>query len=209
MSNGKSLGSGGFRPTGSLSNIVVIVLVVVVLILCAGVFMLYNQEKGANNDATSAKQSYASLNDSYNELSGKYTALVANNADLGQRYDVLTADYDNVSADYASLRNQSETTTVKLGEFLENEPTIAYNYRILAVTDANNTSSMDVRVNVYNVCKTDVNNTVVKLTIQSMTDNSTGELVKTIPTITMLNSSSVDFYLDNSSKVQGVWVNLA
>jgi len=209
LSNGKSLGSGGFRPTGSLSNIVVIVLVVVVLILCAGVFMLYNQEKGANNDATSAKQSYASLNDSYNELSGKYTALVANNADLGQRYDVLTADYDNVSADYASLRNQSETTTVKLGEFLENEPTIAYNYRILAVTDANNTSSMDVRVNVYNVCKTDVNNTVVKLTIQSMTDNSTGELVKTIPTITMLNSSSVDFYLDNSSKVQGVWVNLA
>ena len=209
MSNGKSLGSGGFRPTGSLSNIVVIVLVVVVLILCAGVFMLYNQEKGANNDATSAKQSYASLNDSYNELSGKYTALVANNADLGQRYDVLTADYDNVSADYASLRNQSETTTVKLGEFLENEPTIAYNYRILAVTDANNTSSMDVRVNVYNVCKTDVNNTVVKLTIQSLADNSTGELVKTIPTITMLNSSSVDFYLDNSSKVQGVWVNLA
>jgi len=209
LSNGKSLGSGGFRPTGSLSNIVVIVLVVVVLILCAGVFMLYNQEKGANNDATSAKQSYASLNDSYNELSGKYTALVANNADLGQRYDVLTADYDNVSADYASLRNQSETTTVKLGEFLENEPTIAYNYRILAVTDANNTSSMDVRVNVYNVCKTDVNNTVVKLTIQSLADNSTGELVKTIPTITMLNSSSVDFYLDNSSKVQGVWVNLA
>jgi len=209
LSNGKSLGSGGFRPTGSLANIVVIVLVVVVLILCAGVFMLYNQEKGANNDAASAKQSYASLNDSYNELSGKYTALVANNADLSQRYDVLTEDYDNVSSDYASLKNQSDTTTWKLGEFLENDPTIAYNYKILSTANANNTSTTDVRVKVYNVCATNVSNAVIKLTIQSMADNSTGELVHTIPSISALNSSVWDFMLDNSSRVQSVWVNLA
>jgi flagellar basal body-associated protein FliL len=77
LSNGKSLGSGGFKPSGSITNIVVVVLVVVVLILCAGVFMLYNQEKGANNDATNAKQALKTLNDTYNELSGKYSALVA------------------------------------------------------------------------------------------------------------------------------------
>ncbi|HTY89621.1 MAG TPA: hypothetical protein VMC84_00425 [Methanocella sp.] len=209
MSNGKSLSSGGFKPAGSLSTIVVIVLVVVVLILCAGVFMLYNNEKGASNDAASARQAYTALNESYNDLSGRYTALVANNADLSQRYDILNADYKNTSADYASLKNQSETTTVKLGEFLENDPAVAYNYNIMSNTTNNNTTTLDVKVNVYNVCKTDVSNVVVKLTIQSMADNSTGELVKTIASIPTLGSSSVDFTLDNTSRVQSVWANLA
>lgn len=170
--------------------------------------MLYNQEKGANNDAAAARQAYGSLNDSYNDLSGKYTALVANNADLSQRFDVMSADYKNVSADYASLKNQSETTTVKLGEFLENDPAVAYNYHISTSHGANNTTTMNVKVNVYNVCKTDVSNVIVKLTIQSLSDNSTGELVKTIASIPSLSNSTVDFTLDNTSRVQSVWANL-
>ena len=208
MSSGKSLGSGGFGPAGSLSNVIVIVLVVVVLILCAGVFMLYNQEKGANNDATAAKQSFTQMNDSYNELSGKYTALVTNDADLKQRYSVLTEDYNNMSSSYANLKNQSDTTSVRLSDFLANDPTIAYNYMVSSNTDSNNTTTLDVKVNVYNVCATNVSNAVVKLTIQSIADNSTGQLVKTIAQIPTLTNRSVDFTLDNTSRVQNVWVNL-
>jgi len=176
LSNGRSLDSGGFKPNGSLSNVIVIVLVVVVLILCAGVFLMYNNEKGANNDAAAAKQTLSALNDSYNDLSGKYTALVSNNADLKGRYERLETEYNNVSSNYDSLKSQSDTMTVKIGEFLEAEPTVAYNYRI--TSGANNSSDMKLTVNVYNVGNSDVGSVLVKVTIQSLSDNSTGELVK-------------------------------
>jgi hypothetical protein len=209
LSNGKSLGSGGFKPSGSITNIVVVVLVVVVLILCAGVFMLYNQEKGANNDATAAKQAYKTLNDTYNELSGKYSALVASNADLNERYGLLDTEYKNVSTDYASLKNQSDSTTVKIGEFLESDPTVAYSYSITSDISTNNTTDLGLKVNVYNVCKSEVSNVVVKVTIKSITDDTTGELVKTISSIPSLGSRVVEWELDNTSRVQSVWVTLA
>lgn len=208
MSNGRSLGSGGFKPNGSLSNIIVVVLVVVVLILCAGVFLMYNNEKGANNDAAAAKKALTELNDSYNDLSGKYTALVANNADLKGRFDRLETEYNNVSTNYDSLKSQSDTMTVKIGEFLESEPTVAYNYRISSSLGANNTSDMKLTVNVFNVGNTDVSSVLVKVTIQSLADNSTGELVKTISSIPSLSSRSIEFTLDNSTRVQSVWVNI-
>jgi hypothetical protein len=192
-----------------LVNIVVVVLVVVVLVLCAGVFMLYNQEKASNNDATSAKQSFDALNASYGDLSGKYTALVANNADLSERYDNLNDEYKNASSNYAALKNQSDTTTVKLGEFMESDPTVAYTYRISSNTGANNTTVLVLDVYVYNVGKSDVSNVVVKTTIKSITDNSTGELVKSIALIPSLGKRSVEWELDNMSRVQSVWVGLA
>jgi hypothetical protein len=208
LSNGKSLSSGGFKPPGSLSNIVVIVLVVVVLILCAGVFMLYNQEKGANNDATNAKQALSSLNASYNDLSGKYSALVASNADLSERFDMLEEEYRNTSSNYAQLKNQSDSTTVKLGEFLESEPTVAYTYKLTSEEGANNTTILGLKVSVYNVYRADIDNVVVKVTIRSIADNSTGELVKTITTVPSLSSRSVSWELDNVSRVESVWVGM-
>lgn len=209
MSNGKSLGGGGFSPSGSLVNVALVVLVVLVLVLCAGVFLLYNQEKGASNDAKIAKDSYNALNDSYNDLTGRYTALVTNNADLSERYDALDAEYGNVSANYAALKNQSDSTTVKIGEFLESDPTVAYNYVLSSGTGANNTTVLLLKVNVYNVGKSDVGNVNVKVTIKSITDNnSTGELVKTISSIPSLSKRSADWELDNTTRVQNVWVGL-
>lgn len=208
MSNGRSLGSGGFSPTGSLVNVAVVVLVVLVLVLCAGVFLLYNQEKGASNDAKIAKEAYNTLNDSYSDLSGEYTALVTNNADLSERYNALDTEYKNVSSNYAALKNQSDSTTVKIGEFMESDPTVAYCYRLSSEDGANNTTVLLLEVNAYNVGKSDVNNVNVKVTIKSITDNSTGELVKTIPTIPSLGKRTVDWELDNTSRVQSVWVGL-
>jgi len=209
LSNGKSLGGGGFSPSGSLVNVALVVLVVLVLVLCAGVFLLYNQEKGASNDAKIAKDSYNALNDSYNDLTGRYTALVTNNADLSERYDALDAEYGNVSANYAALKNQSDSTTVKIGEFLESDPTVAYNYVLSSGTGANNTTVLLLKVNVYNVGKSDVGNVNVKVTIKSITDNnSTGELVKTISSIPSLSKRSADWELDNTTRVQSVWVGL-
>ncbi len=208
MSNGKSLGGGGFSPAGSLVNVAVVVLIVLVLVLCAGVFLLYTQEKGASNDAKIARDSYKALNDSYNDLSGRYTALVTNNADLSERYDTLGEEYDNVSARYATLKNQSDSTTVKIGEFLEADPTVAYIYRIESETGANNTTVLRLKVNVYNVGKADVSNVNVKVTIVSITDNSTGELVKPIATMPSLSKRTVEWDLDNKTRVQNVWVGL-
>jgi hypothetical protein len=208
LSNGKSLGGGGFSPPGSLVNVAVVVLVVLVLVLCAGVFMLYNQEKGASNDAKIARDSYNTLNDSYNDLSGRYTALVTDNADLNERYNTIEAEYENVSANYAALKNQSDSTMVKMGEFLESDPTVAYHYRLLSDTGANNTTVLRLKVDVYNVCKSDVSNVNVMITLRSIVDNSTGELVKTIPSIPSLGKRSVDWELDNTSRVQSVWVGL-
>ncbi len=208
MSNGRSLGGGGFSPPGSMVNIAVVVLVVLVLVLCAGVFLLYNQEKGASNDAKIARDSYNTLNDSYNDLSGRYTALVASNAELNERYNVLDEEYGNVSANYAALKNQSDTTTVKLGEFLENEPAVAYCYRLLSETGSNNTTVLRLKVSIYNVCKADATNVNVKVTIVSSEDNSTGELVKSISTIPSLNKRTVEWELDNTTRIQNVWVGL-
>lgn len=171
--------------------------------------MLYNQEKGANNDATAAKQAYKTLNDTYNELSGKYSALVASNADLNERYDLLDTEYKNVSTDYNSLKNQSDSTTVKIGEFLESDPTVAYTYSISSDLSANNSTVLGLKVNVYNVCKSDVSNVVVKVTIKSITDDTQGELVKTISSIPSLGSRVVEWELDNTSRVQSVWVSIA
>ncbi len=189
-------------------NIAVVVLVVLVLVLCAGVFLLYNQEKGASNDAKIAKDAYNTLNASYNDLSGRHAALVASNAELNERYGTLEEEYGNVSANYAALKNQSDTTTVKLGEYLENEPTVAYCYRLLSETGSNNTTVLRLKVNVYNVCKVDIANVNVKVTIVSAEDNSTGELVKSVSTIPSLGKRTVEWELDNTTRIRNVWVGL-
>ncbi len=212
MSNGKSksLNSGGFTPAGSIVNIAIVVLVVIVLVLCAGVFVLYNHDKGSSDDAKAAKDSYNVLNASYDDLSGKYTALVANDADLNERFNELNTKYDNVSGNYDSLKNQSDTTTVKLGEFLENDPTVAYNYNVTANSSADNVTSMVLTVDVYNVAKVDINNVVVTVNIVSIIDNSTGQLTKTIPMMPALSKTQVVFdNLDNTTRVQSVWVKIA
>ncbi len=205
MSNGRSLGSSGFSPPGSLVNIAVVVLVVLVLVLCAGVFLLYNQEKGSSNDAKIAKDSYDRLNESYNDLSGRYTALVTGNAELSERYNTLQEEYGNVSSKYAALKNQSDTTTVKMGEFLESDPTVAYNYVLITEAGANNTTTRRLKVSVYNVGKLDIGNVNVKVTIRSVTDNSTGELVKTITTVPSMSKRTVDWDLDDTGQLQSVW----
>ena len=170
--------------------------------------MLYNQEKGASNDARIARDALNTMNMSYNDLSNKYAALVANCSELKERYDLLQGQYDNVSSNYAALKNQSDTMMVKLGEFLESDPTVAYNYEILLAERENNTTVQVLTVNVYNVCNKDLGDVNVKVTIRSMVDNSTGELVKTIKGMPSLSKRSVEWELDSLSRVQSVWVGL-
>jgi hypothetical protein len=212
LSNGKSLGGGGFSPPGSLVNVAVVVLVVLVLVLCAGVFMLYNQEKGSSNDAKIARDSYNTLNDSYNDLSGRYTALVTNNADLNERYNTMEEEYENVSANYAALKNQSDSTTVKMGEFLESEPTVAYCYRLLSDTGPNNTTVLRLKVDVYNVGSSDINNAIVNVKIRSAANRSMdqlGELTNSTGMLPSLGKRTIIFdNLDNTTQVQSVFVGI-
>jgi hypothetical protein len=212
LSGGRSLGSGGSSPAGSITKVAVVVLVVLVLVLCAGVFLLYDREKGVSNDAKVAKDSYGTLNNSYNDLSGKYTALVANNAELNERYIELNDKYDNVSSRYSALKNQSDTATVKLGEFLESDPTVAYNYRILAnYSSPVNVTTMDVVVNLYNVGQSDANNVVVSCTIQSRATNQTSKLTSPQPiALPSLSKTQYTFHdLDNTTLVQSVYVTVS
>lgn len=209
MSTSRSLSSGSNSPSGSIVNILVVILVVIVLLLCAGVFVLYNQDKGSSNDATQAQQAYAMLNNSYNDLSGRYSALVANNTDLSERFDELNVDYQNVSDNYASLKNQSDTSMIKLGEFMETDPTVVYKYNVAANASSNDSSSMNLTVNVYNIGKEDANNVIVRLTYQSTVDNATGQMVKTIDTIPSLGKKQVYWPWDNTSRVLGVWVGIS
>ncbi|HTX44022.1 MAG TPA: hypothetical protein VMC61_04780 [Methanocella sp.] len=193
-------------------NVALVVLVVLVLVLCGGVFLLYNQEKGASNDAKIARDSYSTLNDSYNDLSGRYTALVTNDAELNERYNALNTDYKNVSASYAALKNQSDTTTVKIGEFLESDPTVAYCYRLTSDTGANNTTVLRLSVNVYNVGVSNINNAIVKVKITSAANNSSeqvGELTNSTGMLPSLGKRTVTFNnLDNTTLIQSVWVGL-
>ena len=212
MSNGKSksLNSGGFTPAGSIVNIAIVVLVVIVLVLCAGVFVLYNHDKSASDDAKAAQDSLSVLNASYGDLSGKYTALVANNADLSERYNTLNTNYNNVSGNYNSLKNQSDTTTVKLGEFLENDPTVAYTYNITANGNTSNITTMLLTVTAYNVAKVDISNVVVTVNIMSIIDNQTSQLTDTIPAMPALSKKQVFFDgLSNTTRVQSVTVRIA
>ncbi len=213
MSNGKSksLNSGGFTPAGSIVNIAIVVLVVIVLVLCAGVFVLYNHDKTTSDSAKSAQDSYNLLNASYDDLSGKYTALVANDADLNQRYNALNTNYNNVSGNYDSLKNQSDSMTVKLGEFMESDPTVAYTYNITANNSVDNVTSMLLTVTAYNVARVDINNVVVTVNIVSALDaNQTGQLTTTIPLMPALSKKSVYWdNLNNTTRVQSVWVKIA
>jgi hypothetical protein len=158
--------------------------------------------------ATAAKKSLADLNTSYGELSGKYSALVASNADLGERFDLLEEEYRNTSANYAQLKNQSDSTTVRLGEFLESDPTVAYTYRMTSSAGDNNSTILGLKVNVYNVYKADINNVVIVVKVIDKTTGDLGELTKTITLIPSLSSRTVEWELDNVSQVQSVWVGI-
>lgn len=216
MSNGKTrpLGSGGLTPSGSIVNIALVALVVIVLVLCVGVFVLYNHDKSAGDDAANAKQALTQLNDSYNDISGKYTALIANDADLKERYNTLNTNYKNVSDNYASLKNQSDTATVKLGEFMENDPTVAYTYKIqtnnsLNFDNSSNVTTSDLVVTLYNVGKTDLDNVIVRCKIQSLVTNQTSELAPQPISIPSLSKKQVFFYnLDNTTRVEAVYVTM-
>jgi len=161
------------------------------------------------------QQAFTQLNETYNDISGKYTALIANDADLKERYNTLNTNYKNVSDNYASLKNQSDITTVKLGEFMENDPTVAYTYRIQANDSLNfdnssNVTTSDLVVTLYNVGKTDLNNVIVRCKIQSLVTNQTSELPAPQPiSIPSLSKKQVFFYnLDNATQVEAVYVTL-
>ena len=212
MSNGKpkSLSSGGFSSTGSLTNIIIVALVVIVLVLCAGIYILYSQSQSSSNTAQNAQQAYTALNNTYNDLSGQYSTLVTSDADLSQQYKALNVSYNNATENYNMLKNQSDSTIVKLSNFMESNPTVAYTYKIVANSSLgnntiNNVTGMDLIVTVYNVGSQDVSNVVVTCTIQSIIDNSTGQITQTIPELTSLNKDSVTFNLDNTTRVQSVY----
>lgn len=214
MSNGRSrsLSSGG-SATGSMVNIVIVALIVIVLVLCAGVFVLYGHDKSSSDDANAAKQSYSVLNDSYNQLSGQYTSLVAKNADLSARYNEVNTDYANISGNYAMLKNQSDATAIKLGEFMESNPTIAYNYKVSPNVTANYTANsltpMDLIVTVYNVCDDDARNILVMCSVKSTVTNSTGVLSQSIADMPSLSKKQVKWVLDNTTSVESVWVAMS
>jgi hypothetical protein len=212
LSNGrsKSLNSGGSISGGSLTYIVIVALVVIVLVLCAGIYLLYNQNNTNSRNSQNAQQAFTTLNNTYNQLSNQYSTLVTSDAELTQRYNALNVSFSNATSSYSQLKNQSDTTVAELGNLMESGPAIAWRYTNVVNSSSNDTVSgvtgMDTVVTVYNIGSVDVSNVIVTCTFQSISNNSsTGQLIQTIPELQSLNKSTVSFNLDNTTRVQSVY----
>jgi len=188
-----------------LKNGILVALVIIVLVLCAGAYSFYGQTQSQATDLKTKQTALDSLNSSYSDLSSKYTSLQANDRDLTQRYEQMNVTYAGISDKYNSLKNQSDSYEVKIGDFLESGPAIAYTYTIVADT-MNNSTNQVVTATAYNVGQQDANNVVASIVIAS--DNKTGMLTQTIPLVRSMGKEKAVWIIDNVTTVQRLWVGL-
>lgn len=189
-----------------LKNGILVALIIIVLVLGVGAYSYYGQTQSQSNDLKAKQAALDSLNSSYVDLSGKYTTLQANDRDLTQRYEEMNVTYAGISDKYNSLKNESDSYEVKIGDFLESGPAIAYTYSIV-VDSMNNSTNQIVTATAYNVGQQDANNVVASIMVSS--DNKTGMLTKNIPLVRSMGKEQAVWIIDNVTTVQRVWVGLS
>lgn len=189
-----------------LKNGILVALVIIVLVLGAGAYSFYGQTQSQASDLKAKQTALDGLNSSYVDLSSKYTTLQANDRDLTQRYEQMNVTYSGIADKYNSLKNQSDSFEVKLGDFLESGPTIAYTYTIIADTKNNSTNQV-VTATAYNVGQQDATNVVASIVVS--TDNNTGVQTKTIPLIRSMGKEQAVWIINNVTTVQRLWVGLS
>lgn len=189
-----------------LKNGILVALVIIVLVLCVGAYSFYGQTQSQSSDLKSKQAALDSLNSSYIDLSSKYTTLQASDRDLTQRYEQMNVTYSGISDKYNSLKNQSDSFEVKIGDFLESGPAIAYTYTIV-VDSVNNSTNQLVTATAYNVGQQDATNVVASVMVAS--DNKTGMMTKTIPLVRSMGKEQAVWIIDNQTTVQRLWVGLS
>ena len=181
-------------------------LVIIVLLLGLGAYSFYSQTQSQASDLKAKQTALDSLNGTYSDLSSRYMTLQANDRDLTQRYEQMNVTYSSISDKYNSLKNQSDSFEVKIGDFLESGPAIAYTYTILADT-RNNSTDQVVTATAYNVGQQDANNVVASILVSS--DNKTGMMTKTIPLVRSMGKEQAVWIINNVTTVQRLWVGLS
>jgi type II secretory pathway pseudopilin PulG len=189
-----------------LKNGILIALVIIVLVLGAGAFSFYGQTQSQANDLKSKQLALDSMNSSYSDLSSKYATMQSQNAGLREQYEQMNTTYSSISDKYEVLKNQSSSFEVKLGDFLESGPAIAYTYKITADM-ANNSTMQIVTATAYNVGQQDATNVIASITVSS--DNKTGMLTKTIPLVRSMGKGQAVWTIDNTTTVDRVWMGLS
>ena len=208
MSTGRSKAlQGGSLPNGDLIKYGIIgVLVIIVLILGFLVLSDNGQIQSQQNSVKNVQAALDTMNDSYGQLYSSHATLQTDYNKMLGDYQQLNASYIDVNGKYNLLKNQSDNYQVKMGDFLEAAPTIAYTYSIV-VDNANNSTNQLVTAIAYNVGQQDANNVVASIVI--VTPNDTGMLTKTIPLIPSMNKAKVTWIIDNQTTVQRVWVGVS
>jgi hypothetical protein len=189
-----------------LKNGILVALVIIVLVLVVGAYSFYGQTQSQSTDLKSKQSALDSMNSSYIDLSGKYTTLQASDRDLTQRYEQMNVSYSAISDKYNSLKNESDSYEVKIGDFLESGPAIAYTYTIV-VDSLNNSTNQLVTATAYNVGQQDATNVVASIMVA--TDNNTGMMTKTIPLVRSMGKEQAVWVINNVTTVQRVWVGLS
>lgn len=189
-----------------LKNGILIALVIIVLVLGAGAFSFYGQTQSQASDLKNKQLALESMNSSYSDLSSKYAAMQSENAKMTERYEQMNVTYSSISDKYEALKNQSDSFEVKLGDFLESGPVIAYTYKITPDT-ANNSTMQIVTATAYNVGQQDATNVVASITVSE--DNKTGMQTKTIPLVRSLGKGQAVWAINSTTTVDRVWMGLS
>ncbi|MCD1295063.1 hypothetical protein CUJ83_08640 [Methanocella sp. CWC-04] len=196
-------GKGGSADKGSLiKNGLVVILVIVVLVMCAGVYVLYDETGKKNADLKQKQDDYDALNAAYLDIESKYTSLTASYSELNESHIKITNDYEDLLSEYGTLQNKTSVVDNKVNAFLENGVLITYTYSISA-SSTNNSSVKTLTVTAFNIGKETAGSVEVLCKVDDSGAMDTHR--RTFQNVGSMDKVTAQWMFDNSVKILEVW----
>lgn len=202
----RPLGRGSAGLGGSIEGKIILVLVVIIVVLGATAFALYSTYKSQEKTLNTKQAEYDAMSANLSQITTDYATLNANyNRQTGD-FNTVKANYGNVSEQYEALLNRTSLVDSRLNTFLENDPTVAYTYRVEPKVLPDNTTDKVLTVTAYNLGKTDAGIISVICTVDE-NDNITA-YNKTFSYVRSLDKRQAQWEFAGNATILNVWAGL-
>ena len=203
----RPLSSGSpLRGGGSPESKFIIALVIIAVALAAVAFALFAANQAQDKTLKEQQAELDSVGASLSNVTSDLASMTHNYTDLGTQFATVKANYDNVTQQYLALQNRSSAVDTRLNSFLENDPTIAYTYKIESKLLPDNSTDQVLTVTAYNLGKFEVPSLKIRCIVK--VGNSTSEYNQTYSYVRSLDKRQQSWEFGNGTEIVDVWAGV-
>jgi|AGTN01.3.fsa_nt_gi hypothetical protein len=205
--SGRPLSRGSpLRSGGSSEGKFIIALVIIAAVLAAVAFALFAANQVQDKDLRNKQAELDAIGANLSQVTANLTSLRHDYTDLNVELTTVKANYNNVTQQYLSLQNKSSTVDTRLNNFLENNLTIAYTYKIEQKVLPDSSIDQVLTVSAYNMGKFEIPSVKIKCTVK--VGNQTSEYNETYPQVMSLDKRQKSWEFGNGTEIVDVWAGV-